>query len=171
MELDSTYNIKQNLDKTAKRVSEAAQDLDQQLSFSRRVKNAANDFNRKAPAWRRQFGEFSSTSGGKATLLVAFVALLMSGTLWQLLNLVWLIWWVSVPVGLYMANENRKQQQERQQQQGSSNDNSSNFGSNFSSSGYYGRSGSNPLSKKYSQGPVVDAQWVSLDDDGSPRKK
>ena len=165
MELDSTYNIKQNLDRTAKRVSEAAQDIDQQLSFSRRVKNAASDFNRKAPTWRRQFGEFSSTQGGKATLLFVFVALVMSGTLWQLLNLVWLLWWVSVPVGMYMANENRKQwqeQQERQQREGGS---SSSSGRSSYSSGGGG------LSKKYSQGPVVDAQWVSLDDDGTYKRK
>jgi hypothetical protein len=98
-----------------------------------------------------------STLQGKAAFTFLFVGLLLSGTLFKLLNLIWLGWWVSVPLSLFLADQQRRKQRDEAQQRASWVNNGSGSGKRGSSS--WDRTG-----------PVVDAEWVSLDDDGRPRK-
>jgi chemotaxis protein histidine kinase CheA len=165
MQLDSTYNIQENIGKTAKKVTETAQDIDQQFLVRRRLRNAADDLGRNLPRWRRQLGDFSSTSGGKAVLTLVFVSLLLTGALWHVINLLWLLWFASVPIGMIVADRTRKaaqEQQAAQQQQQSSSQRASAWGS--SSSSRRGRG--------YDNGPVVEAEWTTVDEgDAPPRKR
>jgi hypothetical protein len=159
MKIEGDHNISGRVENVKKKFTETARDLDQEYSVSRKIKSAYADAQRMYPTWRRQFKDFSSTQLGKTTLLVGFVALLFSGLLWQLLNVFWLLWWVSIPVSLLVAN-NKKQ---TAQQAGAADSNpftggrwgnssSDGFGSNYSSSSSsssYSRGGSN------ADGPVV----------------
>jgi hypothetical protein len=151
--------------RTKKWVSETVRDIDQEYSVTRRLKSLSDDAKRMAPSWKRQFSAFSSTQLGKATLTLLFVGLLFSGLLWQLLNVFWLLWWVSVPVSLLLASQGRKAAE--QQGAGGFQNGSSQFGQQrwgdfgSSSRGGYGGSSSN------SDGPVVEAEWTSIDDDSS----
>jgi hypothetical protein len=153
--------------RSKKWVSETVRDIDQEYSVTRRLKSLYDDAKRMAPVWKRQFNSFSSTQLGKATLTLLFVGLLFSGLLWQLLNVFWLLWWVSVPVSLLLASQGRK----AAEQQGAS---SSGFGgSQFGQQrwGDFGSSSSSSSRGGYgggsSEGPVVDAEWTSIDDDSS----
>jgi hypothetical protein len=171
MQLDSTYNIQENIGKTAKRVTEAAQDIDQQLLLRRRLRNAADDLGRNLPRWRRQLGDFSSTSGGKAVLTLLFVSLLVSGALWHVINLLWLLWFASVPIGMIVADRTRRAAQEQQQQaaQGQQQQGSSRGSSQRASA--WGSSSSGRGRRGYDSGPVIEAEWTTIDDGDAPRRK
>jgi hypothetical protein len=149
-----------------KTFSEKVRDIDQEYSVTRRFKSLYDDAKRMAPVWKRQFNAFSSTQLGKATLTLLFVGLLFSGLLWQLLNVFWLLWWVSVPVSLLLASQGRK----AAEQPGAGAASSSQFGQQRW--GDYGSSSSSSKSSSRngyggSDGPVVDAEWTSIDDDSS----
>lgn len=165
MKLESEHNISSRVEGVKKKVTETARDIDQEYSISRKLKTAYADAKRMWPTWRRQFSDFSQTQAGKTTLLVGFVVLLFSGLLWQLLNVFWLLWWVSIPVSLLVASQGKQTAGQAGAADsftggrwGSSSSSSNGFSSSYNSSS---RSGSN------SDGPVVDAEWVSLDDDDS----
>ncbi|WIA42739.1 hypothetical protein OEZ86_008682 [Tetradesmus obliquus] len=159
MKLESEHNISDRVGRTKKWVNETVRDFDQEYSVSRRFKSLYDDAKRMAPTWKRQFNSFSSTQLGKATLTLAFVGLLFSGLLWQLLNVFWLLWWVSVPVSLLLASQGRK----AAQQQGAGVDPSSQFGQQRW--GDFGNSSSS--SKGGSEGPVVEAEWTTIDEEDS----
>jgi len=172
MRLESEHNLSQKFERTKTWVSETVRDIDQEWSVRRRLKTTAEDVQRKLPQWRRQFKEFSSTPLGKATLTLAFVSLLFSGLFWQIMNAFWLLFWLSIPVSAVIASQRSKeaaqQQQQQQQQQGPFGGwgswGSSGFNSSSSSS-----SGSNRSSSPYSSdGPIVEAEWVSLDENDQP---
>ncbi|KIY98690.1 hypothetical protein MNEG_9272 [Monoraphidium neglectum] len=139
------------------RLNETAQDIDQQYGLRRKVRAVVEDVKRLAPIWARRTKEFGATTQGKAAFTFLFVGLLLSGTLFKLLNLIWLGWWVSVPLSLFLADQQRRKQRDEAQQRASWVNNGSGSGKRGSSS--WDRTG-----------PVVDAEWVSLDDDGRPRK-
>jgi hypothetical protein len=149
-----------------KTVSERVRDIDQEYSVTRRFKSLYDDAKRMAPVWKRQFSAFSSTQLGKATLTLLFVGLLFSGLLWQLLNVFWLLWWVSVPVSLLLASQGRKA---AEQQGAGGAASSSQFGQQRW--GDFGNSSNSRSSSRSgyggSDGPVVDAEWTSIDDDSS----
>jgi len=84
--------------KTRRWFLETALELDQEYSVRRRIRSAVDDVQRMLPTWRRQVTEFSNTQFGKASLTLLLVGLLLSGVLWQLLNVVWLLWWGSTPL-------------------------------------------------------------------------
>jgi hypothetical protein len=166
MKLESEHNLSQRFGRTRTWVSEKVRDIDQEWSVRRRVKTAVEDVQRKLPLWKRQFSEFSSTPLGKAALTLGFVSLLFSGFLWQLMNAFWLLFWLSIPVSALIASQRSKeaaqqeqqQQQQRQQQQ-------SPFSSWMGNSG----SSSSKSSSSSSEGPIVEAEWVSLDENDEPK--
>jgi hypothetical protein len=145
-----------------KSVSERVRDIDQEYSLTRRFKSLYDDAKRMAPVWKRQFSAFSSTQVGKATLTLMFVGLLFSGLLWQLLNVFWLLWWVSVPVSLLLASQGRKAAEQPGAGAAGSQFGQQRWG-DFGSGG----SSSSGNASSRSDGPVVDAEWTSIDDDNS----
>lgn len=125
------------------------------------------------PPNRRQLAEFSDTPLGKGSLALLFVGLLFSGLLWQLLNAAWLLWWVSIPVSLVLAQQRGKaaaaaaqqaaEQAQARQQAGPF----GGWGARRSSSSSSASPGAG--SRAYSsEGPIVEAEWQSIDegDDG-----
>lgn len=161
MKLESEHNISQKFERTKTWVSETVRDIDQEWSVRRKLKSAAEDVQRKLPLWRRQFAQFSSTPLGKAALTLAFVSLLFSGLFWQLVNAFWFLFWLSIPVSALIASQRSKEAAQEQQQQQSP------FSSWSSSSSR--SSGSRSSSPYSSEGPIVEAEWVSLDENDQPK--
>eukprot|EP00877_Chromochloris_zofingiensis_P003022 jgi/Chrzof1/12720/Cz07g05050.t1 len=176
MKLDAEYNIQANADNAAKKVEEAVKDLDQQWSLRRRLRAAGDDLKRKLPIWRKQLAQFSSKTEGKVVWTVLLVVFISTGALWQVLNLLWLLWWLSVPVSMYLADQARKNQQaqqQRQQQQQAQGGLGSffNWGNTGNTNGSSTAAGWSASKRRYEQdGPVLDAEWVSIDEGDSSRR-
>lgn len=169
MKLESEHNLSQKFERTKTWVSETVRDIDQEWSLRRKLKSAAEDVQRMLPTWRRQFASFSSTPLGKAALTLAFVSLLFSGLFWQLVNAFWFLFWFSIPVSALIASQRSKdaaQQQQQQQQQSQSP--FGGWGGRSSSSSGGRSSSSSPYS---SEGPIVEAEWVSLDENDQPKRR
>lgn len=130
----------------------------------RRLRAAFADVKQRAPTWRRQAKEFAATPAGKASLVVVAVLLISSGAVFQLLHLFWLVWWLSVPVTMFLASEACKNASAggATSAWGPSPGSSSNVKSSRSRSSSNGRGWEK-------DGPVVDAQWTSLDADDQPK--
>jgi hypothetical protein len=160
MKLESEHNISQRFERTKTWASETVRDIDQEWSVRRKLKSVAEDVQRKLPLWRRQFSQFSSTPLGKAALTLGFVSLLFSGLFWQLVNAFWLLFWLSIPVSALIASQRSKEagQEQQQQQQQRAQSPFSGWGSSSTSS-----------SRSNSEGPIVEAEWVSLDEDDQPK--
>ena len=168
MKLESDHNLSQRFSRTKTWMAETVRDIDQEWSVRRRLKTTAEDVQRMLPLWRRQFEQFSSSPVGKATLWLAFASLLFTGMLWKLMNAFWLLFWLSIPVSAFIGSQRSKaaaeqqQQQQQEQQQGPF----SGWGSrSSSSSSYSGSSGGRSSSPYSSDGPIVEAEWVSIDED------
>ncbi len=184
--LHSEYDLQGKADSASKRVQEATADIDQQWGVRRRIRAAAADVRQRLPTWKRKIGAFSATQEGKAAALVLFVVLLSTGALWSVLNLAWLLWWVSLPVGFLMADQARKEAataaataaaESEQRRREAASPFASFFGGRGrgpgGSSARRGGSSGGSGGRVYADqdGPVVDAQWVSLDDDGSYKRR
>lgn len=76
----------------------------------------------------------------------------MSGALFKILNLVWLGVWVSIPLSVFLADKQRRRQREAREET-----------VNRATGGSSGSSGSGSSSRWDGTGPVVEAEWVSLD--------
>jgi hypothetical protein len=162
MKIESEHNISQRFERTKTWVSETVRDIDQEWSVRRKLKSVAEDVQRKLPLWRRQFSQFSSTPLGKAALTLGFVSLLLSGLIWQLVNAFRILFWLSIQVSELIASQRSKeagQEQQQQQQQRAQ--------SPFSGWGSSG--GASSSSRSNSEGPIVEAEWVSLDEDDQPK--
>lgn len=169
MKLESEHNLSQRFQRTKSWVSETVRDIDQEWSLRRKLKSAAEDVQRMLPTWRRQFAAFSSTPLGKAALTLALVSLLFSGLFWQLVNAFWFLFWLSIPVSALIASQRSRDaaQQEQQQQQQRAQSPFSGWGGG---SGSRGSSAGGSSSSKYSsEGPIVEAEWVSLDENDQPK--
>jgi hypothetical protein len=142
--------VDKKLRRARSQLQEAANDADARFGLRRRARAAWQDAQRLSPIWRRRAGEFAETPTGKAVLTLAAVFLIASGAAFKLLNLAWLAWWVGIPVSLFLADQKR-----RRAASGGGGDGAG-FGSG-SSSNSGGRWDS-------SSGPVVEAEWVSIDE-------
>jgi hypothetical protein len=89
------------------------------------------------------------------------VGLLLSGALFKILNLVWLSWWVGVPISIYMADRARQRARAAADSRGGGG------GGGWGAAG--GGGGGGGASAWDRTGPVVEAEWVSLDDEGRPK--
>lgn len=154
MKLEAEYDLGRKISTIQARAVEKAQDIDQKVNLRRKLRAAWEDTKRMAPIWLRRTKEFGATTPGKAAFTFLFVGLLLSGTLFRLLNLLWLGWWVSVPLSLFLADQQRRKQRDQQQQQ---------------QRGDRGAGGSN-VSGWDGTGPVVEAEWVSLDEKDNPKR-
>jgi hypothetical protein len=105
---------------------------------------------------------------GKAAYTLLFVGLLVSGALFKLLNLAWLAWWVGAPLSLLLAH----QQRQKQQAGGDARRAGWGGGGGAGAAAPGGGGGGGGRAAGWDRGgPVVDAEWVSLDDDGRPARK
>ncbi|PNW76014.1 hypothetical protein CHLRE_12g551100v5 [Chlamydomonas reinhardtii] len=183
--LDSEYDISSKTAKAAKKAGEAARDIDQQYGLRRRFRAAREDLARKWPGWQKQLDEFTQTTPGKITVFAGLCLLISTPLFWQLLNVLLLLWWLTVPLSLLAINAaaNQQAEQMRRQQQAEAEaearrranpfaemfrDAGAAFGGAAASSGGGGGRG---RGSGYVQqdGPVIDAEWTSLDEEGNPR--
>lgn len=136
-------------------------------------------FQRQWPIWSKRASEFSQTTAGKVTGVALFVLALQSGLFFALLNWLLLLWWLSIPLSMALGNAIRKKQVEQMQQQAEEyNRQQANPFAGFwsqqqsaSSSGSSSRSSSGGSKSRWDQdGPVVDAEWTTIDEDTSRRR-
>jgi hypothetical protein len=103
-----------------------------------------------------------------------FVLALQSGLFFALLNWLLLLWWLSIPLSMALGNAIRKKQVEQmQQQQEEYQRQQANPFAGFWSQAKSGKSSSSsgPSKAGWDQdGPVVDAEWTTLDDDTQRRR-
>ncbi|KAI8471464.1 MAG: hypothetical protein J3K34DRAFT_468238 [Monoraphidium minutum] len=165
MKLDAEYDLTGRWSNLQGQVKEKAQDIDQQFSLRRKLRALTEDAKRLAPIWKRRTSEFAATTQGKAAFTFLFVGLLLSGTLFKILNLVWLGWWVSLPVSIFLADQQRRKQRGEAAAAAGAAPRSAWGGRGRGGGGGGGAGGWDRT------GPVVEAEWVSLDDDGSPKRK
>lgn len=182
VKLDSEYSISDKAQKAARKAEEAAKDLDQKYSVRRRIRGAVETVQRKWPVWSKQFSEFSETWYGKVVIILGVFLLFSSAIFWKVINFVLLLWWLSVPLSFLAIDVIRRQQAERVAAQERARQRAANpfadmfraSTSSYASSGYSSRgtsAGGSSRSYRQQDGPVIDAEWTSLDEDGSPRKK
>ncbi|KAG2446550.1 hypothetical protein HYH02_008537 [Chlamydomonas schloesseri] len=186
VQLDSEYDISSKTAKAARKAEEAARDLDQQYGLRRRFRAAREDLARNWPAWQRQLDEFTQTTPGKITVFAGLCLLISTPVFWQLLNVVLLLWWLTVPLSLFVLNAAANQQAEqiRQQQQAEAEaearrranpfaemfrEAGAAFGGAAAGSGGAGGSSSRGSGYVQQDGPVIEAEWTSLDDEGNPK--
>lgn len=170
--LDYDFQLNAKAQKAAKRVEEAVRDVDQQYSVRRNIRNWKELVQKKWPIWRKRLDEFSNTTAGKVVILGLLVVVLSSPLFWRVVNFVLLLWWLSVPLSIVLVNYASKKQAERfeqeqekvREQQRRRNPFADIFSSNPSparngSSGVKGKGG-----RTQQDGPIIDAEWTSLDD-------
>lgn len=129
-------------------------------------------------SYRHESFSFSSS----ASAGIVFIA--SSGLVWHLLNALSILYLLALPLSLLAADYLRKKtaeqaaraQEEYERQQAARNPFSS-FMRDFGAGNGFGASKSGASQGRSSsraggaaQGPVIDAEWVSLDDDGKPRR-
>lgn len=93
VQIDSEYNISDKAQRTARKVEEAARDVDQTYGVRRRIRNTVEYVQKKWPIWNRQFSEFATTWPGKITIVLGMLLLFSSAIFWKFLNVVLLLWW------------------------------------------------------------------------------
>lgn len=97
---------------------------------------------------------------------------------WRLLNILLLLWWLSIPISMFLISQAQKRQAERmaQEQEERERRAQSPFADMFRQ---YARGGTSAASagpaksggsggSRRSEGPIIEAEWTSIDDsDGS----
>lgn len=176
VKLDSEYSISDKAAKAARKAEEAAKDLDQKYSVRRKLRSTIETVQRKWPIWQKQFDEFGATWYGKVVIIGGVFLLFSSAFFWKLMNFVLLLWWLSIPLSFFLIEAVRKQQQERMQQEAEARQRAANpFADMFrqrassQASGFGASSSSN--GRRQQDGPVIEAEWTSIDEGDSPRRK
>lgn len=164
-----------------------ARDIDQTYGIRRRVRSTGDYISRSWPTWRRQLDEFGSTWYGKITVFSVLCLLVSSPLFWNMLNVVLLLWWLSVPIAVLMLNYAREQQAQRLKEQQEAAEEEARratnpfadlFGGAFTRARTGGSSSNRGSSKtdgsyrrnRYAQqdGPIIDAEWTPLDEGDAP---
>jgi hypothetical protein len=81
--LDSEYDITDRTQRATRRMKETAVDIDQTYGVRRRIRRAADWFERSKPAWGRKFEELTSTNTGKAIVVGATFLLMTTPIFWK----------------------------------------------------------------------------------------
>jgi hypothetical protein len=135
----------------------------------------APQLQRQWPIWSKRISEFSQTTSGKVVGVGLFVLALQSGLFFSLLNWLLLLWWLSIPLSMALGSAIRKKQVEQMQQQAEeANRQQANPFAGFwnkqqAGSGSASKSGGSKTNWD-TDGPVVDAEWSTIDDD-TPRRR
>ncbi|PNH06244.1 hypothetical protein TSOC_007420 [Tetrabaena socialis] len=192
VKLDSEYDLTQKSARAAKRAEEAARDIDQQYGVRRRLRSAREYVVRMLPTWQRQLDEFTGTWYGKTAVFAGICLLVSTPIFWSFVNLALLLWWLSIPLSIMLLDYARKQQAQRLQQQeaeeaeaarrAAQNPFAEMFRGAFdarrsagAAGGRGGRTGGGAggggggRGSFTQDGPVIDAEWTSLDEGGKPK--
>lgn len=186
VKLDAEYQIQDRVSRAARRAEEQLRDVDQTYSVRRRLRNFVEYVQRMLPSWQRQFNQFAATPVGKVAVFTGIVLLASSTVFWRMLNVAIMLWMLSVPLSLVLLDVARRRQAEAAAQaaadaaerQRRSNPFVDLFRGRAAAGG--SRSGGaaarqpqsgSSSSWKQQSGPVIDAEFTSLDDDGGNAKR
>lgn len=177
--LDSEYQLNAKARKARRRVEEAVNSVDQQYSVRNRLRTIREDVQRNWPRWKQQAEEFFATTPGKVLLAVSFGLLLSTGVFWSILNLFFILWWLSIPLSLISLNAAQKQQEEafrqaaeQQARQRQGWGGFPGFGAGFGSTQQASSSSRKSSGGGWTKGggPVIDAEYTVLSDDEKKRR-
>ncbi|KAK9839876.1 hypothetical protein WJX81_007992 [Elliptochloris bilobata] len=144
--------------------------LDSRLGLRRRARTVAEDARRSWPKWRRQYKDFSGTPLGRAAFLTGIFLLFYTGIAFRLLNMLFLLWWIGPLIVLPLLQAaSRKAVADAQKREAAAAAAARNPWSAFgrraggqAPGGGSGRPGGGPARQ---EGPVIDAEWTTIDDD------
>jgi hypothetical protein len=167
--LDTEYRLNEKARRARRRVEQAAVDMDQQYSVKSRVRAITEDVQRKWPTWQRQAQEFFATTPGKLVLVIGLGLLFSTGLIWSLLNLLMVLWWLSLPLSLFSLSVAQKKQQEAYrkaaQQQTKQRQGWAGFPGFGKATGEQASSGFGGGTGQQGGGPVIDAEYTVVSDD------
>ncbi len=171
------------------RAEEVARDLDQQYGIRRRFRSTREYVTRMWPVWQQQLDAFTATWYGKAAVFLGICLLVSTPVFWSLMNLLLLLWWLSIPASMFLINyaqrkqaEQFQQQQQAEQARRAANPFADLFGRAASgAAGAGARTGAGRGSGSsggarggrwagQQDGPIIDAEWTSIDEDGGSRR-
>lgn len=171
VQLDSEYQLGDKAEKAGRRAQEVARDIDQSYSVRRKLRNFQEHVVRKYPTWKKQFAAFTSTWYGKATLFAGLLLLTSTPLFWRLVNILLLLWWLSIPLSFVALDYARRKQAEQFQEQQARNARQQNpFADLFKGRRSQPRARAGfAQSVPQQDGPIIDAEWTTLDE-GDYRK-
>lgn len=165
--VNERFDLSGKAQQTADRVKEQLEDVDEKLQFRQKARHTLADVSRQLPQWRRQYSAFSKTLPGK----VLFWGLLFwgfrSGLFFRLLNIVSILFWVAPLIILPFARKFNQRNAARQQQAQQPAQSPFQPGRNpFAGFGRPPPEGSINKRQSYGQqdGPVIDAEWTTIDE-------
>jgi hypothetical protein len=168
--LDSEYRINDKARKARRRVEQAAADVDQQYSFKSRVRSIREDVQRKWPTWQRQAQEFFATTPGKLVLAIGVGLLFSTGLIWSLLNLLLVLWWLSVPLSLFSLSVAQRQQKEAYKKAAQQQAKQQQGWAGFPGFGRQAGGQQGGGMGQQAGGPVIDAEYTVVSDDKKQKR-
>lgn len=178
MKLEREHGLSRRWERLKKRADEAIADADANWGVRRRARSAIDTARRRWPALKARASAFLATPAGQAAAVAFLVVLIASGALWSMLSLLWVAWWFLIPFNLYMAEKKRgevrkqaAQAQAQAQQQASSPFGGAGWPFGGASSGGGGGGGGAGGDRFSGSGPVIDAEYTVIEEDGGARKK
>ncbi|KAK9789931.1 hypothetical protein WJX73_009412 [Symbiochloris irregularis] len=177
--VDHKFDLSGKAQKAATKMKEQARAVDSKFGIQYRLRGLGDDLQRQLPKWGKQYSQFSKTSLGQVVTTAFIVYLFASGLAFRLLNILFILWWLLPIIALPLARRKNQQaqaraaQQQRQQQSifntifsgmgaGRNQQQSGGFGRQAASNSYSGKR------RDYSNmadGPVIDAEWTTIDDE------
>ena len=146
---------------TSCRVGEAARDIDLKYGLRTRVRHAREDFVRMRPYWVKRFKAFRNSSIGQTVVWGLFVWAILSGLFFRLITFMLYGWFVIplivLPITRLVTGKQGPAGQRQRQQQRKAQDPFSRSQKPQSQSSQY-------------DGPVIDAQWWSVDSGDGKRR-
>lgn len=168
----STKNLRsrvtQSADELGTKAAEAAREVDRRYSVRVKFRHAQTDFQRMLPHWKRRFRQFSSSRAGKATLWMLLLWSIVSGTLFRVFQIVFLLWWV---LPLVMIPLIRRGAAKAQQNMYGASGPGGARGSDGTQRPNRMRGFGNPFTQQrrprqsQQDGQVIDVEWTTIDAD------
>ncbi|MEW5297375.1 MAG: hypothetical protein WDW38_008166 [Sanguina aurantia] len=193
--LDSEYQIGEKAERATRQAKEAAKDIDQKYSVRRRVRNFVDSVRTNWPLWQARLNTFADTMPGKVVVVAGFVVAVSTPFFWQVVNLLLFSSFLIIPFAMFILDFARRralqvqqeQEEERIRQERAANPFADMFrGFNEAGTGAGGgpqSAGRGPTRKAKGgfwgsagrdvsgdAGPVIEAEWTSLDEDGQKKR-
>ncbi|CAL8464345.1 g3880 [Coccomyxa elongata] len=170
-DVDSRFDVSGKASKAAQGVKEQASAVDERFGVKRKIRNLADDAVRRYPMWKRQYAEFSKTTAGQIVFFAAFFFVCYSGLIWRILNLLFILWWIAplfvLPAINYLNKKAAEEMAARQQAQQRAAQNPFFGAFNRAQARQQGtpRPGRGAAPGGRSDGPVIDVEYSTLDDE------
>lgn len=177
--VDERFDVSGKAQQAVEGLKQQADSADKRWQIRNRARRAYKDAERQFPRWKKQYDKFSNTLPGKVAWTAFLVWGFYSGVFFRLLNLVFLLWWLAPIFLLPLAQRANKQAQaefarQRAAQQARQRNPFAGFGGNpfasnmGQSAGFRGSQsasqGQRSSGSAEQDGPVIDAEWTTIDE-------